>query len=61
MNNSLSSAVSDMLTDNCISLKSFKRFGIPQVYPGFGDSQALYHKYGYDGEAVLAYIQNLFG
>ena len=60
MNNGLSSAVSDVLTDNCVNLKSFKRFGIPQVYPGFGDSQELYHKYGYDGEAVQRYIQELF-
>ena len=61
MNNGLSSAVSDVLTDNCVALKSFKRFGIPQVYPGFGDSQELYHKYGYDGEAVQNYILELFG
>lgn len=60
MNNGLSSAVSDVLTDNCVSLKSFKRFGIPQVYPGFGDSKELYHKYGYDGEAVTNYIKSLF-
>ena len=60
MNNGLSSAVSDELTDNCVSLKSFKRFGIPQVYPGFGDSKELYHKYGYDGEAVTNYIKSLF-
>ena len=60
MNNGLSSAVSDVLTDNCVALKSFKRFGIPQVYPGFGDAQELYHKYGYDGQAVLAYIKGLF-
>ena len=60
MNNGLSSAVSDVLTDHCVRLKSFKRFGIPQVYPGFGDSQELYHKYGYDGAAVQAYIKSLF-
>lgn len=59
-NNGLSSAVSDVITDNCVALKSFKRFGIPQVYPGFGDSQELYHKYGYDGEAVITYIKELF-
>lgn len=60
MNNGLSSAVSDVLTDNCVQLKSFKRFGIPQTYPGFGDSQELYHKYGYDADAVLAHIKGLF-
>ncbi len=61
MNNGLSSAVSDVIADNCVALKSFKRFGIPQVYPGFGDSQELYHLYGYDGEAVKKYIKELFG
>ena len=60
MNNGLASAVSDVLTDNCTALKSFKRFGIPQVYPGFGDAQELYHKYGYDAEAVTNYIRSLF-
>ena len=60
MNNGLASAVSDVLTDNCAALKSFKRFGIPQVYPGFGDAQELYHKYGYDAEAVTNYIRSLF-
>ena len=60
MNNGLASAVSDVLTDSCAQLKSFKRFGIPQVYPGFGDAQELYHKYGYDAEAVTSYIRSLF-
>lgn len=59
MKNGLGSAVSDVITDNCVPLKSFKRFGIPQVYPGFGESQELYHKYGYDSDAVLNYINNL--
>lgn len=57
MNNGLSSAVSDVLTDNCIALDSFKRFGIPQVYPGFGDAKELYKKYGYDKESVQNYIR----
>lgn len=60
MNNGLSSAVSDVLTDNCVPMKSFKRFGIPQIYPGFGSAQELYHKHGYDAEAVIAYIKSLF-
>ena len=60
MNNGLSSAVSDVLTDNCIALESFKRFGIPQVYPGFGDAKELYKKYGYDKESVQNYIRSLF-
>ena len=48
------------LTDNCIALESFKRFGIPQVYPGFGDAKELYKKYGYDKESVQNYIRSLF-
>ena len=60
LNYGLASAVSDVLTVNCAALKSFKRFGIPQVYPGFGDAQELYHKYGYDAEAVTSYIRSLF-
>ncbi len=60
MQNGLGTAVADVLVDNNASLKSFKRFGIPQVYPGFGDAQELYHKYGYDVEAVANYIKSLF-
>jgi transketolase len=60
MKNGLASAVSDVIAENCIALKSFKRFGIPDVYPGCGDPDDLYHKYGYDGEAVLSYIKKMF-
>lgn len=34
MNNGLSSAVSDVLTDNCIALESFKRFGTRRYIRG---------------------------
>lgn len=60
MKNGLASAVSDTLVDHGVVLKSFRRFGIPQVYPGFGSPEELYHKYGYDKEAVLSYIRSLF-
>lgn len=60
MKNGLASAVADVLCDNCVSLKSFKRFGVPQVYPGFGNAEELYHLYHYDVEAVLSYIKTLF-
>lgn len=60
MQNGLGTAVADVLVDNNMALKSFKRFGIPQVYPGFGESQELYHKYGYDIEAVVNYIKSIF-
>ncbi len=60
MKNGLASAVADVLCDNMASLKSFKRFGIPQVYPGFGGAEELYHLYGYDVEAVMKYLKELF-
>lgn len=60
MKNGLASAVADVLCDNCVSLKSFKRFGVPQVYPGFGNAEELYHLYEYDLEAVWAYVKGLF-
>ena len=60
MKNGLASAVADVLCDNMASLKSFKRFGIPQVYPGFGSAEDLYHLYGYDTEAVMNYLKTLF-
>ena len=60
MKNGLASAVADVLCDNCVSLKSFRRFGVPQVYPGFGSAEELYHLYKYDMESVLAYVKSLF-
>lgn len=60
MKNGLASAAADVLCDNMVSLKSFKRFGIPQVYPGFGSAEDLYHLYGYDTEAVMNYLKTLF-
>ena len=60
MKNGLASAVADLLTDHGVQLKSFKRFGIPQVYPGFGSAEELYHEYGYDLDAVWKYLKSLF-
>ena len=60
MKNGLASAVADVLCDNGVQLKSFKRFGIPQVYPGFGNAEELYHLYKYDRDAVWAYVKSLF-
>ena len=60
MKNGLASAVADVLCDNGVQLKSFKRFGIPQVYPGFGNAEELYHLYKYDLDAVWAYVKSLF-
>ena len=60
MKNGLASAVADTLADHTVALKSFKRFGVPQVYPGFGNPEQLYKLYGYDVDAVLAYVKSLF-
>ncbi|MCH1981201.1 hypothetical protein MCG98_01240 [Ruminococcus sp. OA3] len=60
MKNGLASAVADVLCDNGIRVKSFKRFGVPQVYPGFGSAEELYHLYQYDVEAVMSYLKSLF-
>lgn len=60
MKNGLASAVSDTLCDNGVQVKSFKRFGIPQVYPGFGSAEELYHLYRYDLDAVEEYVKSLF-
>ncbi|BFL45378.1 transketolase [Lactonifactor longoviformis] len=60
MKNGLASAVADVLCDQGIRVKSFKRFGVPQVYPGFGSAEELYHQYQYDLEAVLSYLKSLF-
>lgn len=60
MKNGLASAVADVLADEGIGVKSFKRFGVPQTYPGFGSAEELYHLYGYDVEAVMNYIRTKF-
>ena len=60
MKNGLASAVADALMDHGTPVKSFKRFGIPQVYPGFGNAEELYHFFHYDTEAVMAYLETLF-
>ncbi|WP_298462807.1 transketolase family protein [uncultured Mitsuokella sp.] len=60
MKNGLASAVADTLMNHGTSVKSFKRFGIPQVYPGFGSAEELYHFFHYDVEAVMTYLDTLF-
>lgn len=56
MKNGLASAVADTLADHTVALKSFKRFGVPQVYPGFGNPEQLYKLYGYECR-YCAYIR----
>lgn len=59
MSGGLASAISDFFVDNEIRPKSFKRFGIPQVYAGFGSGEELRKKYGYHRDDVTAYIREL--
>ena len=54
----LASTLSDFFTDNHIQPKSFRRFGIPQVYAGFGSGEELRRKYGYAAEDIAAYIRS---
>jgi transketolase len=55
----LASAVADVFADHCVVPKVFKRFGIPQVYPGFGSDMELYRKYGYDPDSVEKAIKEM--
>lgn len=43
----LASRIADVVADRNVRLSSFERLGIPQVYAGFGDDEALRDKYGY--------------
>ena len=58
MSGGLASTLSDFFTDNHIQPKSFRRFGIPQVYAGFGSGEELRRKYGYAAEDIAAYIRS---
>lgn len=55
----LASAIADLLIDRAIQPKGFKRLGIPQVYAGFGSSEELRAKYGYDTEATIKAVEML--
>ena len=59
MSGGLASSISDFFVDNGIQPKSFKRFGIPQVYAGFGSGEELRKKYGYHQDDVTAYIRSM--
>lgn len=50
----LATRVADVVADRGISLTSFERLGIPQVYAGFGDDEELRDKHGYGLEATIA-------
>jgi transketolase len=55
----LASAIADVMTDNGVYPKAFKRLGIPQVYAGFGSGVELRNKYGYGLEATKAALREI--
>jgi len=55
----LASTVCDVLMDNGVMPKAFKRLGIPQTYPGFGNSDDLRNKYGYGLADTIAAVKEM--
>ena len=53
------SSLADYFVDHAVQPKSFKRFGIPQVYAGFGSGEDLQKKYHYHKQDVAEYIRSL--
>lgn len=52
----LASKIADAVVDRGISLTSFERLGIPQVYAGFGEDEQLRDKYGYGLTSTISAI-----
>lgn len=59
MSGGLASSIADYFVDNSIYPSKFKRFGIPQVYAGFGDGEAQREKYGYASKDILKAIKEM--
>lgn len=59
VNGGLASIVSDTLIDAGVSLKGFRRLGVPQVYAGFGGADELRDKYGFGMAATLEAVREL--
>lgn len=53
------SSVADLFIDNDIRPKTFKRFGVPQVYAGFGSGEEQQIKYGYHHKDLVDYIKSI--
>src|SRR5699024_1066773 len=54
----LGSAVAEVIADKNLDFK-FKRMGIPQLYPGFGDGPELYDKYGFGLDGTIAALREM--
>ncbi len=59
MTGGLASSIADYFMDKAIQPKSFRRFGIPQVFAGFGSGEEQQLKYGYHIQDVVTYIKSL--
>lgn len=49
----LATRIADVVADRGVSLASFERLGIPQVYAGFGEDEQLRDKHGYGLQATV--------
>ena len=56
----LGSAVADVIADHNLNCR-FRRLGIPQLYPGFGDGPELYDKYGFGLQGTVEAAKALLG
>ena len=61
MEGGLASSLADYFVDNKIQPKQFKRFGIPQVYAGFGAGFEQQEKYGYAKKDIIACVKEMMG
>ncbi|MBQ2627130.1 MAG: transketolase family protein [Eubacterium sp.] len=59
MSGGLASSLADYFVDNNFYPKQFRRFGIPQVYAGFGAGDEQQAKYGYSGKEIAACIREM--
>ncbi|MDO4491617.1 MAG: transketolase C-terminal domain-containing protein [Lachnospiraceae bacterium] len=59
MEGGFASTIADYIVDNAVPVKSFKRFGVPQVYAGFGSGEEQQIKYGYHKKDVSEYIRSI--
>ena len=57
----LGSIFAETMLKNGTMPAAYKHFAIPEVYPGFGTSDALYGKYGLDAVSVATAIRNMLG
>ncbi len=55
----LASAIADVLVDEGVRPKGFRRLGVPQLYTGFGSAPEQWVKYGYGRDGVAAAVREL--